>query len=258
MNWRVYIVAHNAIHDFMYKNDPCFNNNNYVILNVGSLEKLENDEKYSVVSQRMLNNYKELGKFYTESEGIYNIWRSGVYKDLDFIGFIHYDKELRLIRKNIFGHQSTDITSRIEKYLRGKTKAHISFETHNVIKDYGQRILADVEKPNKFTGDGFNCYDYILNDYNAYFGKNYSKGDLFKKKQINLCSCFMIDVKTYEKMMGFWDYVVSSGKLNAFDTEHKNRVQGNLAERYFGVFMDFEYKKSKNLSLIHHYNRGLK
>lgn len=258
MNWKIYIAAHKAIQDSMYANDNGFNNDNYIILNVGSADRIENQEKYTCINQRMLDGYVELGKQWAESEGIYNIWRSKIYKELNYIGFLHYDKELRLIKRNLLGKQPTNITDRIEKYLLGKTRAHISFETHSIVGDYKQKILADIEKPNVLTGEGTNCYDYILADYNGYFGTNYSLSQLLQKKTINLCSCFLIDVAGFEKMMGFFDWVVSSRKLEKFDTEHRNRIQGGLAERYFGVFLAFEYNENKDLSLIHHWNRGLK
>lgn len=258
MNWKIYIAAHKAVHDSMYENDPEFNTENYIILNVGSSVKMENEDKYSHLNQRSLNHYKELGKQWAESEGIYNIWRSKIYKSLDFVGFLHYDKELKLIKKDLFGRQRTNITERIQKYLQGKTRAHISFETHDIVKDYQQKILADITKPNVLAGDGLNCYDYILGDYNTFFQTNYLIDDLFEKKKINLCSCFLIDIAGFEKMMGFFNWVVLSGKLDSFDTEHENRLQGGLAERYFGVFLAFEYDECKDLSLIHHYNCGIK
>lgn len=258
MNWKIYIAAHKAIQDSMYVNDRRFNNENYTIINVGSADRIENQEKYSCINQYMLENCAELGKQWAESEGIYNIWRSKIYKELDFIGFLHYDKELRLVKRNLLGHQPTNITERIEKYLSGKTRAHISLETHDIVEDYAQKILADATKPNVLTGEGTNCYDYILADYNEFFGTHYSLDQLLQKKKINLCSCFLIDIAGFEKMMGFFDWIVSSRKLDIFDTEHRNRIQGGLAERYFGVFLAFEYEKSKDLSLIHHWNRGLK
>lgn len=256
--WKIYIVAHNKIIDEMYMNDNGFNNDNYVFLNVGSRELLGNSEKYRCINQYDLENSVKLGKWWAESEGIYNIWRSGAYKDLDYIGFIHYDKELRLIKKRVLKYNNTNITQRINKYLVNRDHGHISFETHKIREDYNQKILADIKKPNILVGEGRNCYDYILDDYNRYFKTQYDIQDLLGKKEINLCSCFLIDIENFEKMMKFWDWIVSSKNLDVFDTEHKYRLQGGLAERYFGVYLMFAYKKNLDLSLIHHYNDGLK
>jgi hypothetical protein len=176
---------------------------------------------------------------------------------LDFIGFIHYDKELKLLKAPLW-QSRTNITERINSYIKDRTKAHISFETHIPKNDYNQRILADVTMPNTLVGDGLNCYDYILSDYNNYFETVYTIDDFMRKPHINLCSCFLIDIKTFEKMMGFFDWIIQSRKLEVFDTNHQYRLQGGLAERYFGFFLMFEYEEMNDLSIFHRYNKNLK
>lgn len=255
-NWKIYIASHNAIIDDMYVGDPLFNNENYIFLNVGQKEKLINSEKYECIKQIDLDNYVSLGKWWAESEGIYNIWRSGIYKELDYIGFLHWDKEFCLVKKTLFNQNRTNITERINEWLKKcDNKAHISLETHSIIKDYRQKILADINKPNTLQGEGYHCYNYILNDYNTYFSTNYTLIDLLIKRKINLCSCFLVDVKTFEKMMCFFDYVVKSKRLEMFDTEHQYRIQGGLAERYFGIFLALEDLYMKDISIVHQYMR---
>lgn len=255
--WKIYIIGHKKIHDELMKGDKQFNNYNYTFLNVGGLDKLENSEKYSCINQTDLANYVLIGKYWAESEGIYNIWRSQSYKELEYIGFLHYDIEFRLTRKIYLG-SSTDITKRIEKYIRRRPKAHISFATYNTRGDYAQKIMLDPSRPNDVTGDGINCYDQIIEDYNQYFKTDYTLEDFFAHKYINLCSCFLIDVPAFDKMMCFFDWLVNSHKLDTYDTKRLHRFQGGMAERYFGVFLLFEYEKSLNLSLVHQYDRGWK
>lgn len=257
INWKVYIVAHEQLYDDMYLGDPKFDEKHYEVLNVGAKGRILNTGKLSTVDQKALENYESLGKWWAESEGIYNLWKSGCYKNLEYIGFIHYDLELRLEHPGMKWNK-TNITQRITDYLNRHQRAHISFATFQPQEDYRQRILADVNQPNTLTGKGYNCYEYILDDYNKYFGTNYKKEDLFARKQINLCSCFLINTEEFDKMMQFWDWVVKSKKLEIFDTEHKYRLQGGLAERYFGVYLAFAYDKLLDLTLIHHYNDGLK
>ena len=81
--WKIYIIGHKKIHDELMKGDKQFNNYNYTFLNVGGLDKLENSEKYSCINQTDLANYVLIGKYWAESEGIYNIWRSQSYKELE-------------------------------------------------------------------------------------------------------------------------------------------------------------------------------
>lgn len=255
--WKIYIVGHKKIYDEMIKGDKKFNNENYCFLNVGQLDRLENSDKYSCINQKDLPDFLSIGKYWAESEGIYNIWRSGIYKKLDYIGFLHYDIEFRLTKRICLGG-TTNITDRVERYISNKEKAHISFATYTTQMDVGQRFMVDVDRPNEVSGDDHNCYEYILEDYNKYFKTNYTFEDFLHHKYINLCSCFLIDIKTFDKMMGFFDWIVSSHKLDIFDTEHKYRFQGAMAERYFGLFLLFEYDKMLDLSLIHQYDRGWK
>lgn len=256
--WKIYIATHKEIYPDMFCNDKDFNNDNYIFLNVGQNDKLINQEQYNVLDQKKLPNFVPLGAYWAESEGIYNLWKNGIHKQLEFIGFSHYDKELRLEKRNIWGKQDTNITKRINRYLRNKDKAHISMENHDMREMYLMRSMADETRPNEVVGDGVNCFDYILRHYNRFFGTNYTIDDLMKHRKINLCSCFLIDTKTFNKMMEFFDWVVQNHFLDKFDTEHKYRFQGGLAERYFGVFLMFEYKHSLDLSTIHHYNDGIK
>jgi hypothetical protein len=255
--WRIYIVGHKKIYEELMVGDPQFNNENYVYLNVGELEHLENSEKYNCINQRDLANYMSLGKYWAESEGIYNIWRSGRHKELEYIGFLHYDIEFRLLKRFCLGGR-TNITERIEKYISGKDKAHISFATYTPKQDYAQKMIMDPSKPEELEGDGINCYDQIIKDYNNYFKTSYTLEDFFAHKHINLCSCFFIDTATFDKMMGFFDWLVNSHKLDIYDTKHLKRFQGNMAERYFGLFLLFEYDKLLDMSLVHQYDRGWK
>lgn len=256
--WKIFIVSHKQFIPKMCHCDPMFNSTNYCILNVGNEKTIEHSEGLEVINQFELPHAVSLGKWWAESEGIYNIWLSNKYSDLDYIGFIHYDKELRLIKKYLFPNRMTNITSRINEYISGEQKAHISFENHNMRRDYGQKIMADINHPNELTGDGLNCYDYLLNDYNTYFSTQYTLEDLFRCKCINLCSCFLVDYATFDKMMKFFQWVILQKRLEPFDTNHMYRFQGGMAERYFGLFLAFEYRKNKDLSIIHHYNEGIK
>lgn len=256
LNWKIYIVGHERIYDAQMKGDRKFNNENYCFLNVGMSDRLENADKYRCINQRDLPGFISLGKWWAESEGIYNLWRSGIYKGLQYIGFLHYDIEFRLVCKNrmresFYLGTDSNITSRINRYIKGKERGHISFQTYSTKADYEQDISADEDHPNELVHGGRNCYEYILEDYNHYFKTSYTLDDIFKQQKINLCSCFLIDVSAFEKMMGFFDWIVQSHKLDIFDTEHRYRLQGGLAERYFGIFMLFEYEEMLDLSLIH-------
>lgn len=255
--WRIYIVGHNSIHDETIKCDKSFNNDNYCFLNVGSKEELLNSCEYKVINQREFPTYIDMGKQWAESEGLYNLWRSKTFTDLDYIGSIHYDVKLELDKKFVIGSKH-NITQRINRYISNRERGHISFATYTTEYDFGQRVMLDPRYPNQVTGDGRNCYYKIIDDYNTFFNTDFTVEDFLKVRKVNLCSCFLIDVEGFEKMMSFFDFVVKGRSLDAYNTDLANRMQGAMAERYFGLFMLFEYPRMKDLNLLHMYDAGWK
>lgn len=250
-SWRVYIVSHERVYPAMYEHDPLWSTQHYTFVNVGP-GTLVDAENLPVVRQLDLPNARPLGKHWAESEAIYNIYRSGAYRDVDFVGFLQYDKEFRL-RKRRLGLRagSTNITARIQAALTGQSRCHISFETHSTKWDYNQRIMADVNDTETLVGNGRNCYEYILDDYNEFFGRAFTLDDVLRRRRINLCSCFLLDVGGFERMMEFFSWVVESGRLDVFDQQRRHRLQGGLAERYFGIFLLFEYDHFVDIDLHH-------
>jgi hypothetical protein len=241
--WKIFIVTHKVIREHYYEKDPLFNKDNWGFINV-SKDKLNNDEwyeKYDVIDMINLPNFKSLGPWYAETEAIYNIYKNNIHLNYDYIGFIHYDYEL----KDMFGYYN--ITERINELLNEYELIYLS----GIKNDYHQRILADKRKPNQQVGDGLNCYDYIIKDYNDFYGTNENveewKGNYVK----NICSAFFCKKDDFVKMMEFSSYIIESKKLDIFDTEHKYRFQGGIFERYFSVFLDKLKKPFYNMELNH-------
>lgn len=256
VRWRVFIMAHNGVFDWMYDGDSDFSPANYTVVNLTSTP-FPVSAKYDLVNQFELPRSVALGKWWAESEGIYNVYRSGLHQTRDFVGFIHYDIALEY-RSPFLRRRLHNVTRRIDNYLSGKTTAHVSFATGQPRRDYRQRIMADVTQPNTLQGNGLNCYDFIIRDFNEFFGENRTVSQFLRLKRVNLCSCFLVDVPGFDRMMKFFDWVVQSKRLDVFDTNHAYRLQGGLAERYFGVFLAFNYGRCLDLSLTHHYDKGLK
>lgn len=257
--WKIYIVGHKKLHEDMVLCDKDFNNDNYCYLNVGDRDTIENSDGYEVIKQTKLPNSILIGKYWAESEGLYNLWRSGAYKKLDYIGCIHYDVQLKMDKEKChFIGKGTNITKRVNRYISNKDRGHISFATFYPKEDFAMRVMMDPKYPNECVGDGRNCYYSIIEDYNQFFSTNHSVEEFLNYKKFNLCSCFLIDTIGFDRMMSFFDWLYNSHKLDAYDTNHEYRFQGGMAERYFAVFMLFEYKHMKNMSLLHHYDAGWK
>lgn len=245
--WTVYIITHKHIFPWLYTKDKDFNRSNYRFVSSSSNRiNKTNSLLYQLTDLTREPGFIPLGDHYAESEAMYNIFKNPkFYSSLNYIGFLHYDFEF------VSADGSCNITKQINRYLQDKIKAHISFSTSNTSGVYHMRMLADVNQPDTLFGSGYNCYDYILNDYNHYFHTNLTLEDMFRKQSINMCSSFLMDIETFLKMMGFIAYVIESGKLNVFDTLHQYRIQSHLMERYYSVFLLFEYDQSLNLTLPH-------
>lgn len=258
--WRIYVVAHQRVIPEFHWIDPDFRSADWSVINVRTAPLIE-DGGLSVVRQSELPAFKPLGPQWAETEAIYSLYRSGAYRQSEFVGFLHYDHELRRSAggpRSLFrGGPVTAITRQIDEFLEPRSRAHISFATFQFRRDYDQRILADVTQPEVRVGNGFNCYDYILADYCRYFGVTRTRADLEGKQVINLCSSFLLDVRTFEEMMGWMSWVIESGKLEVFDRLGRNRMQGGLAERYYGVFLAFHGGDFLDLTLHHHDMKSL-
>ena len=252
-NWNIFIITHKHIFQKMYEGDPLFSQDNYKFINISD-QVLDEcyTQKYSIINMHEMQDFIPLGVEYAESEAIYNLYKNArYYQALDFVGFLHYDKELKLhTGKN-------NITERINNYLHDKQKAHISFCAHDMAFIHSQSIMADPNRPYTLIGKGKNCIDYILSDFNSFFNTKFTLKSLLSRKNINMESCFLIDTPTFIKMMQFCAYIIESKKLEIFDPSHQQRFQGQLLERYFGVFLALEYDEFLNLSLPHHPNLKL-
>jgi len=243
MKWKVFIVTHKDIFEEHYVNDKNFNNENWGFINVSN-RKLENKDlydKYDIIDMVEMPNFKALGPWWAETEAIYNIYLNKVYQNYDFIGFIHYDYEL----KDEFGN--TNITEMIDRTLKENDLIYFS----TFAWDYFQFVMADIRYPNQVVGNGLNCYDYILNDYNNFFGKSENPNSWMTADRNNMCSAFMCSKNDFELLMSFFAPIIESNKLNVFDTFHQNRFQGGLSERYFSVFLNKLNKHPKIIELFH-------
>jgi len=221
---------------------------NYSFLNVSS-EKIDtNLDGFDVINIKNLNNFKSLGKWWAETEAIYNVYLNELYKDYDYIGFIHWDHELKIEKEN---SERFNVTESITNFLQMKLdNSHfIAFQTIKFDLDFNQGIMMDEKFPNKLTGSGQNCWHTIINDYNKYFNRKISFNDL-KGRDICISSTFFCSKDLFEKMMKFYSFIIENNYLNKFDVYHRYRFQGGMMERYAGIFLS-DYNIFK-LPLAHH------
>lgn len=242
MKWKIFIITHGPIIDDYYKNDSSFHVENYTFINVSD-DYIKHD-KFDIINKNEIENYIHLGKWYAEGEALYNVFKNNMYKEFDYVGFVHWDYEL-LSENKFFGYE---ISSAIEVLITANEK-FISFSTYSFAEDYAQNIMMDKIFPNTLTGNGINCWDEIIKDYNSFFISDIDL-NLMMTKRINLCSAFLCKKDIFQELMKFFSFIVESKKLEAFDLEHNYRFQGGMMERYVGCF-SYQFNLAE-LPLYHH------
>jgi len=246
MKWKIFIITHGPIVEKYYENDILFSNDHFTFFNVSNTA-IQHD-KFDILNKSEISDFIHLGKWYAEAEVIYNIYKSGLYKDYDYIGFIHWDYELKSINTIINYNISESIGKEI---LRGTP--FISFSSYNFESIYNQKIMLDETYPNTKIGNGKNCFDTILAEFNSYYKSDTTIASLMNSR-INLCSAFLCSRDIFVDLMGFYTNIIEKKYIEKFDTLHKYRFQGGLLERYIGCYSTkFSFKE---IELIHHYNHA--
>lgn len=275
--WKVFIFCHNVIWDEMYEGDPVFSPKHYTFMKLGGHELRRNPSKtYKVISEFDFP-ISWPSSFYAEITGMYCVYKNNLHHGLEYVGFSHYDKEHRLIgsggKPNIEELEAlriesdmkqrkldrpTNITALISEKLTVPYPVHISLESHDFKKIYGQRVLMDESQPDAFVGDGINCIDRILDEYNSFFRTSYTLEDVSRDGFLNMCDCFVTPAPLFEKLMSFLVPVIENRMLDIYDSTRSHRLQGGLLERYVAVFFALENILKIDLSIVHHFSKKLK
>jgi hypothetical protein len=275
--WKIFIHCHNVIWDEMYENDPDFTMEHYRFLKLGRHDLQYNASKgYRIIRELDFPIYWD-ATHYAELTGMYCVYKNRLHDGLDYIGFSHYDKEHRLLYaggslniKELEAarakydanprkcHEPTDITSRIQKLVESPLPVHVSLESHDFQKIYNQRVLMDDTQPDAFVGEGVNCIDRILEDYNSFFQTKYTLQDVSRDGFLTMCDCFITPISIFDKLMSFITHMMESGKLDRYDTQRLHRLQGGLLERYVAVFFALENVAKVDLSTVHQVSKKLK
>jgi hypothetical protein len=259
----------------MYEGDPDFSDRHYAFLKLGS-HRLDYDtvRGYRIHSESEFPFHWDDAS-YAELTALYCVYKNRLHDGLDYVGFSHYDKEHRLLsagggidsrkleaarrRVEEKGKKSkapTNVTARIDELIaKSPSPIHISLESHPFQKIYDQRVLMDDRQPDVFVGDGVNCMDRILEDYNAFFKSSFTMADVAGDGFLNMCDCFVTPSHVFEKLMSFLTPIIESRKLDIYDTKRQHRLQGGLLERYVAVFFALEKIDKKDLSIVHQYLR---
>ena len=222
MNVKIFVIYHDSVNDDFY--DPSMIDY-FTFINVTNRD-IVIDQRYTNIKLSEFKSFIPLGKWYAESEVIYNVYKNPyLYSDTDYIGFIHHDMDISMIN-----------TVRLEQLISNGSNEFVIFQPYNFKAVYKQKILMDEKQPNVFSGVGKNCFDSIFDDYNNYYKTTCAARNFFNST-VGLCSAFIIKKQVFDEMMEFIDTIVISHKLENYDTNHKYRIQGGLLERYYASWL---------------------
>lgn len=234
--YRIFVVFHDTLKPEYYHESVL---DHFVFVNVNP----HNSHVYpglKVVNLFDFEHFIPLGKWYTESEVIYNVFKHRhLYTNVDFVGFLQYDVDASPLRHDT-----------LQQLL--EQAQYVSFEPHWFNDDYAQRILMDPAQPNTLRGAGKNCYEGIFEDFNRHYHTAYVLPDWLDQR-IGLCSCFLTKKQHFEELMAFVEEIIQSKKLDNFDTRHQYRIQGGLLERYYAVWFLLRQIPLTALRLEHDY-----
>ncbi|WP_266362889.1 hypothetical protein [Tellurirhabdus rosea] len=239
-SFRLFIITHRAIVKEYYNEEilPFI-----TFVNVNPELDFPAEKEYAVMNLWELPVFVPIGKFYTESEVIYNVYKNKqLYAGLDAVGFAHYDMDLSTLTAESF-----------QNYL--KTNDVLYFQPYSFREDYDQKILMDPARPDTLRGKGRNCYETILADYNGSYGTSFRPKEL-AGKTIGLCSCFMAKVDLFSSLMtDFIAPVIESKKLDSYDSQRIHRIQGGLMERYIGVWFMLQTANAAPVKVPHFFEQ---
>lgn len=235
-SFRIFVIYHTILTDDYYNPTmlDCF-----TFVNVTTID-ISVDVRYHTLKLDELPAFKPLGKWYAESEAMYNIYlNKELYNDVDYIGFIHHDMDA----------SGVDVST-IDELMEQSDRDVLFFQPYTFREDYRQNILMDSNRPNTLRGKGHNCYEVIFEDYNRYYGTNHRTQD-YNEEPIGLCAAYLMRVSLFNELMAYASTIIESRKLDTYDITHKYRIPGVLLERYYATWFLLRNIKSSALSLPH-------
>lgn len=235
--WKTFVTFFRNLYDDHYSVDRSYDPGNFTFVKVNDKYPLEIEENrlaYDIFFERDFPIYRpELQeKGYCENSVLYHVYRNGVHKSYDYVGFIEYD------------HVLTDgFTAAIRGKLDGARQETIfAFQKFSFRQLWDQAIVMNPRRREKVTGrpdSKWNCINVILSDYNDFFKTSYGLDRLAAKDCFPICHSVLMPSRIFEKIMSFHAAIMESGKVERYH-RHNWRSPAGLMERYLAVSLALE------------------
>ena len=227
VDFQIFVVFHKHIFDECYTHIPddiLYTYFTFIAVNP-SIKKYYTPNKYKVINEWELPHYdksfQESG--YNENSAIYHVHANNLHKPYKYIGFFQYDMKFR-----------DNIVLFLQTYLMSeKTPLPTLFS----FAQYNFRFCSYE------TWNEPKTLDYIIQDYEQFFGKPFTKD-----KQYPLFNSYIISTETYEKIMTWVTQLYQ--KLYPWSMEPPNATHfghiGGIYERIMAYAIGEE-----NLQYVH-------
>ncbi len=239
LSWKIFICFHRKLNAHNFLGDPNFNGEYYqaiktnghtrpVKMTDSTKEKYQEILGIKITRESEFEIYKpelQPRKYHAPSV-LYHLFVNKIYKELDYIGLIEYDHQLKFNLKDsktcnvsLEGSVTTFINDTLEKSDEIIISLSARWRFIHLYKQGGTQINRK------------NCIDVFIADYNNYFETQYKIRDLKKKNPIiPTQQSFITDKRTFKRIMGFITHIIDKYP----HTGYRPRPS-TVLERYIGL-----------------------
>ena len=235
--WKIFITFFQNLYDEHYSADRTWNPENYTFVKVNDRyapELAENRLPYDIFVEHDFPVFRPdlQEKGYCENSVMWHLYRNGVHRNYDYIGFIEYDHVL-----------SPGFTEKMQKRLDTADGEMIfSFQYFTFRQLWDQAIIMNPHRREKVDGSPdspWNCISLILKEYNRYFQNSHRLDRLIAKNCFPICHALLMPSAMFDRLMPFQAAVMESGKVERYH-RHNWRAPAVLMERYLAVSLALE------------------
>lgn len=239
IKWKIFVTFFRDLFDDHYTVDRTWNPENFTFVKVNDRfpQNLSGNKlPYNILVEHDFPVFRPdlQEKGYCEESVLWHLYRNGVHKSLDYIGFIEYDHVL-----------TEDFTQAVQRKLdEASGDLILSFQTFSFRQLYNQAVVMNPRRREKVDCKNnpdmpWNCINVSLNDYNAFFDTKYSLDRLKTKDCFPICHSLLMPSAMFDRLMAFQASVIESGKVEGYH-RHNWRSPAGLMERYLAVSLALE------------------
>ena len=235
--WKIFVTFFQNLYDGHYSVDRTWNPGNFTFVKVNDRypqEMGDNRLPYDIFVEHDFPIFRPdlQEKGYCENSVMWHLYKNGVHRDYDYIGFIEYDHVL-----------TADFTQTMQKRLDDSSGEIIfSFQYFTFRQLWNQAIIMNPYRREKVDGRAdspWNCIKLVLKDYNDFYQTDHMLERLVAKDCFPICHSLLMPSATFDRLMTFQAAVMESGKVEGYH-RHNWRAPAVLMERYLAVSLALE------------------